>query len=78
MTIQTKTKRWGNSIGIIIPSETVDKLNIQPEDEVVIEIEKIEKKGNVLREMFGTLKSKKTARQMVNETRKELESKWMK
>jgi len=75
MVIQTKTKRWGNSIGIIIPSETVEKLNIKPEDEVVIEIEK---KGNVLREMFGTMKSKKTARQIVNETRRELESKWMK
>lgn len=39
----------------------------------------IEKKGNVLKELFGAGKSiKKSAEQMVKEAKKELESKWMK
>jgi len=33
---------------------------------------------NVLKEMFGTFKTKKSAEQIMKETRKELESKWTK
>ncbi len=75
MAIEVRTKKWGNSIGIIIPSEAVERLNIKPEEKIVIEINR---KGNVLEEMFGTMKSKKTAKMMVNEARKEMKSKWMK
>ncbi len=75
MEIEVKTKKWGNSIGLIIPGETIEKLNIKPEERIIIEIEK---KKNVLRELFGTMKSKKTARQMLNETRIKMKSKWMK
>ena len=76
MTIEVKTKRWGNSIGIIIPSEAVERFNIKPEEKIVIEISK---ESNVLKEMFGTAKFKKrTAREMLNEFRKENpESKWL-
>ena len=74
MAVEIKTKKWGNSVGIIIPNEIVEKLNIKPEEKVVVEIEK---SGNVLMELFGTMKSGKTARQIVNEARRELESKWM-
>ncbi|MEK6894160.1 MAG: hypothetical protein AABX10_01725 [Nanoarchaeota archaeon] len=74
MAIEVKTKKWGNSIGIIIPSETIEKLRIKPEERIVIQIER---KTNVLKEMFGILKSKKSAKQMIQEARKELESKWM-
>lgn len=75
MAVEVKTKKWGNSIGIIIPSETVERLDIKPEERIVVEISK---ESNVLKEMFGTMKSEKTAKQMVDEVRKELESKWMK
>ena len=75
MAIEVRTKKWGNSIGIIIPSETVEKFNIKPEENISVEISK---EGNVLKEMFGTMKSKKTAKQLVDEARKNMESKWMK
>ncbi len=75
MAVEVKTKKWGNSIGIIIPSETVEKFDIKPEERIVVEISK---ESNVLKEMFGTMKSGKTAKQIVDEVRKELESKWMK
>lgn len=42
MVIEVKTKKWGNSIGIIIPSEAVERLNIKPEEEITIEIVKKE------------------------------------
>ncbi len=75
MEIEVKTKKWGNSVGLIIPNEAIEKLNIKPEEEIVIEIEK---KNNALKEMFGTMSSKKTAKQILDETRREMRSKWMK
>ncbi len=75
MNIEVKTKKWGNSIGIVIPSETVEKLNIGPEEEILIEIEK---KNNVLKELFGRAHNKKSAKKMIQEFRDESESKWLK
>ena len=74
MTMEAKTKKWGNSIGIVIPAEMVEKLNLKPEQDILIEIEK---KNNVLKEMFGSLKSKKSTEQILKEVRKDLESKWL-
>ena len=34
--IETKVKRWGNSLGIVIPSEVVDKKNIRENDNIKI------------------------------------------
>ena len=73
MTINVKTKKWGNSIGVIIPSETIEKLNIKPEETITIEVTK---KENVLEEMFGKGKFKKPTAQILKEIR-ENESKWM-
>lgn len=76
MTVKVKKRKWGNSIGVIIHSEAVDKLNIKPEENLVIEISK---KENVLKELFGAVKFKKPSGQILKDVRKEdLESKWMK
>lgn len=74
MAIEVKTKQWGNSIGVIIPKKVVNTLKIKPEETILIEVEK---KENPLKELFGTLKSKKSTEQMIKGVRKELESKWM-
>lgn len=75
MAIEVKTKKWGNSLGLIIPSETADELNLKPQETIVIEITK---KENVLKELFGKAKFKKSTKKMLEEYRKETESKWMK
>ncbi len=74
MTIKVKTKQWGHSIGIIIPKEIINNLKIKPGEDLMIQVEK---KENPLKELSGTLKSKKSTEQMIKEVRKELESKWM-
>ena len=74
MAIETITKRWGSSIGVVIPSETVDKLSLKPNESVVIEITK---KENVLKELFGAIKMKKSTEQIIKEARAESESKWL-
>ena len=69
-----KTKKWGNSVGLILPADFVKQQHIHPGEELVIGVKK---KQNVLKELFGALPFKKPTEQLLKETRKELESKWM-
>ena len=66
-----KTRKWGNSLGIIIPKHVVDTLHLTEDQEVAIDVEP---KQNALQELFGwgKGKTKKTARQIVDENRKEM------
>ncbi|MBW2984246.1 AbrB/MazE/SpoVT family DNA-binding domain-containing protein [Candidatus Woesearchaeota archaeon] len=68
-----KTKQWGNSLGVIIPKEVVKEMNIKPNEEVCLDINK--KGTNVLKELFGALPFKKATKQLLKESREELESK---
>jgi hypothetical protein len=47
-----KTKKWGNSLALIIPRKTVKELDLRSGDEIFIS--QIEKKGNALQELFGS------------------------
>ena len=40
-TIFLKAKSWGNSVGVIIPKE----LGIKPDDELLVKVAKVEKRG---------------------------------
>ena len=75
MAVEAVTKRWGNSIGVVIPSDTVDKLGIKPDESVMIEVTR---KENVLKELFGSIKIKKSTEEIIKEARFESESKWLK
>jgi len=75
MAIEAKTKRWGNSIGFVIPVETVSRLNLRPEETITIEITK---KHNVLKDLFGSLKFRKLTEQILREAREDLEGRWLK
>ncbi|MBI2672085.1 hypothetical protein HYX16_04075 [Candidatus Woesearchaeota archaeon] len=65
--VKTRLKRWGNSLGLVIPKSKNEKMR---EGEEVIAI--VIKKQNVLKETFGTFKFKKTVQQMMKEIDKEL------
>jgi len=67
--ITTRVKSWGNSFGIVIPIEVLRSKGIKEGEEVGAVIIK---KGNVLRETFGTAKFKKSTAQMMKETDEEL------
>lgn len=75
MITKTKTKRWGNSIGIVIPQETIVAMDIKQGEFIIIDIQK---KENVLRELFGNLKFRKSTEQLLREAGKDLEGKWLK
>lgn len=73
METTVKTKKWGNSIGVVLPSELVREEEIKIGEEVVVEIKK---KTNVLKELFGALKFDKPTDQLLKEVKRDMESKW--
>ena len=70
--IETKVKRWGNSLGIVIPSETVDRKNIRENDNIKILIMSDSKE--VFKKTFGLLRGKltKQTQQIKDELRRDL------
>jgi hypothetical protein len=72
-----KTKRWGNSIGIVIPKEEVDRLGLGEEQTITVNIVKHENPLRELWEWGKTNKHKRITREEFLTYRKELESKWM-
>lgn len=66
-----KTKRWGNSLGLLIPKEETRRMHLQENQQVVVELVRVE---NPLKELFGSHKENKITRQEFLETRNLLES----
>ncbi len=58
MDVVAKPKRWGNSIGVIIPKEIVDTNNITLGDELIIHIEKKKDKERRARMKEGYIEMK--------------------
>ena len=59
------TKRWGNSIGITIPSEVIKEEKIKPQDKIMVLVIKNYRKK--LANIFGTLKLKKETQRVMEE-----------
>ena len=72
--VTCQVRKWGNSLGIVIPNEVSKQLNLHPEDHIVVQIEKRE---NPLKELWGALKGTKVTWEEVKQWRKELESKYI-
>ncbi|MEK6861694.1 MAG: hypothetical protein AABY07_07020 [Nanoarchaeota archaeon] len=67
-----KTKQWGNSLALIIPRNKVKELKLKPGEEISI---KLEKKSNILKELFGAIHFSKSTERLLKESRKNT-SKW--
>ncbi len=63
-------KKWGNSIGVIIPREIIKNQHIKEGDELAISVFK---KGD-LRDVFGKLKTKMSGQEFKDLARKGWES----
>ena len=70
--IQTKVKRWGNSLGIIIPSEAIAASKIKENQRISFII--LEDSKKVFEETFGSLKNKlkKSSQEIKDELRRDL------
>ncbi|MEN7982303.1 MAG: hypothetical protein ABFQ65_02560 [Nanoarchaeota archaeon] len=71
MEIQTKTKKWGSSLGIIIPKIIVEKQRMHKDQEIRVDILcKRKTKGS---DIFGKLKFNKPVQVLLDETNKDFE-----
>ncbi len=68
MEIKTTAKRWGSSIGVIIPKEVVDAKKIKENDKITIEIKTRPLAGNMFGR-FPKLTSGKSAQELKDEIR---------
>ncbi|MBI4162845.1 MAG: hypothetical protein HY513_04125 [Candidatus Aenigmarchaeota archaeon] len=66
MVLELKTRKIGNSIGVIFPNEIIKKEHIRPNQTIGIQIIK---KAD-LRDIFGLVKTKQTAQEIKDELRK--------
>jgi len=66
--IKTIAKKWGSSIGVIIPKEVVEAKKIKENDPVIIEI----KTRPLAKEFFGIFKGRltKSAQELKDDARK--------
>jgi antitoxin component of MazEF toxin-antitoxin module len=58
-------KKWGNSIGITIPSEVIEHEHIQPQKKITVLV--IGDQQRQLKQMVGTLKLKRSIDEMMDE-----------
>jgi len=66
MAVEVTLRKWGNSIGGVFPKSFVEEHGLKSEDTVLLEVIK---KAD-LREVFGTLKTKKSSQAFKDEVRK--------
>ena len=64
--IISKTRKWGSSLGIIIPKEVVEELKLRENQEIIIDVKP---KENPLKELFGSAKLSKPTEQLLKEIR---------
>ena len=61
-----KARKWGNSLGIVIPKNVVKELKLKDKQDVLAEIMP---KESPLKELFGSVKLSKPTEQLLKEIR---------
>lgn len=72
MEIRTSTRKWGNSIAVIIPSNIVEKQRLRENQEIVVNFEA---KRPLAGELFG--KFPRTSSRTAQEIKDELREGWL-
>jgi antitoxin component of MazEF toxin-antitoxin module len=61
-----KVRRWGNSLGVVLPKELVESERIRENENVSIEV----KKETSIKDLFGSVRFRKTAQEIKDDARK--------
>ncbi len=67
--LKTKAKKWGNSVGILLPKD----LGIKPNQEVNIHLEPT-KRFSTIKDIFGKLQFKRSVKALMKEIDEELDA----
>lgn len=73
MEIETITRKWGNSIAVVVPSRIVEQQKLKENQKVIFNIEV--KKPLLVKDVFGLLKGKIT--RPTQEIKDEMRSGWL-
>jgi len=65
--IQSKTKKWGGSFGLLISKKDAEELKLKENQEVMIEVTP---KNNVLKDFFGSGKTRIDTEKVLQDIRK--------
>jgi len=71
--IESKAKKWGGSFGLLVSKKDAEKLKLKENQEVMIEVTP---KTNVLKDFFGSGKTKIDTEKVLKEIRQN-ESKYI-
>jgi antitoxin component of MazEF toxin-antitoxin module len=63
MDMKAKVRKWGSSLGIVIPKEIAEAKGVRAGDEVLAEVRKISN----MREIFGSLRGWQRSTQRIKE-----------
>ena len=66
--VTAKVREWGRSLGIVLPKNVAEQESIKKDDTITL---LMVKKGNALKETFGTLNFKKSTSEMLKESDRE-------
>ena len=59
MAVEVRLKRWGNSMGVILPKEFIEKKRIKENEKIMIEVVKTADLSHI----FGMIKKRKMSGQ---------------
>ena len=65
---ETKLKKWGRSFGVLVPMEQIKKANLDENEKIEVVVSK---KRNPLKETFGTVKLRRSTKEMLDESDRE-------
>ena len=63
MAIEVQLKKWGNSIGGVLPRELVEQRKLKESDKVIIEVVKVSNLSNI----YGLIKERKMSGQKMKD-----------
>jgi len=66
MAIEVVVKKWGNSMGVLLPKNEIEKYHLKVNDKLIIEVIK---KANIM-DLFGSLKGKVSGQEFKDMVRK--------
>ena len=70
-TFKTIARKWGNSLGVVIPLSIIQKENLKENNEIVLKIVK----NPPFEKLFGSVKFKRPAKEIVRDLKKECDIK---
>lgn len=66
MATEAVVRKWGNSLGIVLPKEVIEQKHLKPKDRILVEVVKEADLSGI----FGTLKTKISGQKLKDMVRK--------